>query len=216
VNFSTSPSTRELFGRFSGLSRTAQAYGFANGSGACVTAAAKPSGRLCSTRGSSVRSRRSTRWWSRCMPQHARGLELAGENILTACPPKRPQRSLAVRHGPGGAGRRRARLGGRGVMGSTTISRRPSVRRLGPPAAFSRADRAGAGARRDEPPGRVCAATSVTAFWRARLWRVGQLDDVLAEAMTLAAARRRECLRDAEPDRRPRDALTAWPSCCPG
>jgi len=185
-------SSRELLAGFSGLSRTAQAYGFANGSGACVTGSGETGRAFVFNARIECPFTTGAALVESVHAAACAGLELEGENILTGLP---PEATVAVRLPPG-TGLVVLPVGARDwaavAYGLDDDFKTPfSTGNAGVPPATrpclflnTPIERvlACAGMR----PGRVWRGDERDGLWRARLWRVGQLDDVLAEAMTLA------------------------------
>lgn len=179
-------SSRELLAGFSGLSRTAQAYQFANGSGACVTSGGE-TGRSFLFNARIVCPFKSGAALIESV--HALAcpeLTLAGETILTGLP---PEASVAVRL-PKGTGLVCLPIGKKGwtavVYGldddfKTPFGGAKSCLFLNAPIEdWMTRNRTSAKQlwRADD---------ARDGLWRARLWRAGTLDDVLSEAMTMAA-----------------------------
>ncbi len=174
-------SSRELLSGFSGLSRTAQEYRFANGSGASVTSGGE-TGRAFifnSRLASPLKTGRAL-----IESVHANGcpaLELAGDNILTGLP---PEAKVAVRLPEGvglvclPVGRHQWAAVAYGLDDDFKTSyggARPCLFLNRPVESWL--ERNGVRA------ARLWRGDQKDGLWRARLWRVGALDDVLAEAV---------------------------------
>ncbi|HPB10154.1 MAG TPA: L-fucokinase [Kiritimatiellia bacterium] len=177
-------SSRELLAGFSGLSRTAQAYGFANGSGACVTGSGETGRAFVFNARIECPFTTGNALVESVHAAACAGLELAGENILTGLP---PEATAAVRL-PSGTGLVVLPVGARGwaavAYGLDDDFKTPFGGSA--PCRFLNVPIERVLARAGMNPGRVWRGDERDGLWRARLWRVGQLDDVLAEAMTLA------------------------------
>ncbi len=179
-------SSRELLSGFSGLSRTAQAYGFANGSGACVTGSGETGRAFVFNARIACPFKTGTALVESVHAAACAGLELEGENILTGLP---PEATVAVRLPPGtglvvlpvGARDWAAVAYGLDDDFKTPFGGAALCRFLNVPIERVLA-RAGL------KTGRVWRGDERDGLWRARLWRVGQLDDVLVEAMRIAGA----------------------------
>ncbi|MDR2849214.1 MAG: hypothetical protein LBW77_01530 [Verrucomicrobiota bacterium] len=187
-------SSRELLSGFSGLSRTAQAYGFVNGSGACVTGGGESERAFIFNSRIACPLKAGSALLESVHAADCPGLELAGGNIVTGLP---PEASVAVRLPAGvglvclpvGAHRWAAVVYGLdddfktafvgAAAGNAGGAARPClflntpIERVLP----------GIGLR----PAQVWKGDERDGLWRARLWRVGALDDVLAEAVRIAA-----------------------------
>jgi fucokinase len=179
-------SSRELLAGFSELSRTAQTYGFANGGGASVGGGGD-SGRAFIFNSRITCPLNTGRALIESV--HAVGcpaLALAGENIVTGLP---EEATVPVRL-PADVGLVCLPVGARGwaavVYGldddfktafggaKPCLFLNTPIERVLPRIGLAPADVWRGGGERD-------------GLWRARLWRVGTLDDVLAEAIRFAA-----------------------------
>jgi len=184
-------SSRELLSGFSALSRTAQEYRFANGSGACVTGGGE-TGRafVFNARIACPLKTGHALIEAAHAAETCPGLTLAGENILTGLPPGarvavRLAEDLGLVCLPIGASQWAALAYGLDDDFKTPFGgAKPCLFLNAPVEAWLARTGAAASAlwRGDEREG----------LWRARLWRVGKLDDVLAEAVKIAGDGRRE------------------------
>ena len=194
-------SSRELLAGFSGLSRTAQEYRFANGSGACITSGGRAEVRGQKTEiggsgnsafifnsliGCRVRCGRALiegvhRASSDLRPPTSDLLELEGENILTGLP---PEAKVAVRLTKGiglvclpiGKEDWAAIAYGLDDDFKTAFGGNKPCRFLNQPIE-AWMERNGVSA------AKLWKGDQKDGLWRARLWRVGELDDVLTEAV---------------------------------
>ena len=176
-------SSRELLAGFSGLSRTAQTYGFANGSGTSITSGGE-SGRAFIFNSRIACPLKTGNALIESV--HALGcpeLELAGENIITGLP---PEASVRIRL-PQGIGLVCLPVGARGwaavAYGLSDDFKTPFGGTK--PCLFLNAPIEDWLTRVRMKPAKVWQGDEKDGLWRARLWRVGALDDVLAEAMTV-------------------------------
>ncbi len=187
-------SSRELLAGFSGLSRTAQTYGFANGSGACVTSSGETGRAFVFNARIACPFTTGNALVESVHAVACAGLELEGENILTGLP---PEASVAIRLPPGtglvvlpiGARHWAAVAYGLDDDFKTPFGGAAPCRFLNVPIEQVLM-------RVGMKPARVWCDDEHDGLWRARLWRVGALDDVLTEAVALAqlAADREEAV----------------------
>lgn len=176
-------SSRELLSGFSGLSRTAQEYRFANGSGACVTSGGETGQAFLFNARIACPLKTGPALIEGVHAAACPELSLAGENILTGLP---PEAAVAVRL-PEGVGLVCLPIGranwaavayGLDDDFKTAFGGEKPCRFLNAPieAWMARCGvQAAALWQGDEKDG----------LWRARLWRVGALDEVLAEAVAV-------------------------------
>ena len=179
-------SSRELLSGFSGLSRTAQEYRFANGSGACVTSGGE-TGRAFLFNARVACPLKTGRALIEAVHASAAcpGVTLAGDNILTGLP---PEATVAVRL-PKGVGLVCLPVGKAGwaavAYGLDDDFKTPFGGAK--PCLFLNAPVEAWLARTGTPAARLWREGEARdGLWRARLWRVGALDDVLAEAVAIA------------------------------
>ena len=174
-------SSRELLSGFSGLSRTAQDYRFANGSGACVTSGGE-TGRAFVFNSRIACALKTGK--ALIEATHACAcprIELEGENILTGLP---PEAEVAVRLATGiglvclpvGASDWAAIVYGLDDDFKTPFGGEKPCRFLNHPIDAWMA-------RNEVAAGKLWRSDERDGLWRARLWRVGELNDVLAEAL---------------------------------
>ena len=197
-------SSRELLSGFSGLSRTAQEYRFANGSGACVTSGgAEFRGRESDIGGSGtaafifnsligcpmkcgralIESVHRAPYDLRPLTSGSPALDLEGENILTGLP---PEAKVAVQLAKG--------IGlvclpidktewAAIAYGLDDDFKTPLGG--GKPCLFLNQPIETWMARNGVTESKLWQGDQKDGLWRARLWRVGALDDVLAEAVVV-------------------------------
>jgi len=179
-------SSRELLSGFSGLSRTAQEYRFANGSGACVTSGGEV-GRAFIFNARIACPLKTGRALIESVHASANcpGVNLAGDNILTGLP---PEATVAVRLAKG--------IGlvclpvGKDGWAAVAYGLDDDFKTAfggAKPCLFLNAPIEEWLARTGTPAARLWREGETRdGLWRARLWRVGALDDVLAEAVAIA------------------------------
>ena len=174
-------SSRELLAGFSGLSRTAQEYRFANGSGACVTSGGETDRAFIFNARIACPLKTGP---ALIEGVHATGcprLELEGENILTGLPPEahvpvRLPRGVGLVCLPVGAREWAAVAYGLDDDFKTAFGSDKPCRFLNQPIeAWMK--------RNGVSAGKLWKGDQADGLWRARLWRTGALDDVLTEAM---------------------------------
>ncbi|MEI7900039.1 MAG: L-fucokinase [bacterium] len=177
-------SSRELLSGFSGLSRTAQEYRFANGSCACVTAGGE-TGRAFFFNARIACPLKTGQALIEAV--HAAGcpeLELAGENILTGLP---PEATVAVRL-PKGTGLVCLPIGkddwAAVAYGLDDDFKTPFGGDR--PCCFLNAPIDVWMTRSGVAEAKLWQGDQQDGLWCARLWRVGTLDAVLAEAVAIA------------------------------
>lgn len=181
-------SSAELLGGFSVLSRTAQTYGFENGSGAAVTPGGAAEGGAFIFNSRIAAPFRAVR--SLVESVHAAGtpsVDLAGGNILTGLP---PEASVPVAL-PAGTGLVCLPIGKKewaavayGLKDDFKTAfggAAPCLFLNGPVEAWME--------RRGIPPEKLWKGDGRDGMWRARLWRTGGIDDVLGEAVAIANGR---------------------------
>ena len=177
-------SSRELLSGFSGLSRTAQEYRFANGSGACVTSGGE-TGRAFIFNARIACPLKTGNALIEAV--HATGcseLDLAGENILTGLPPDatvavRLPKGLGLVCLPVGKSDWAAVAYGLDDDFKTPFGGEKPCRFLNAPVDVWMK-------RSGVTESKLWRGDQKEGLWRARLWRVGALDDVLAEAVAVA------------------------------
>ena len=182
-------SSRELLSGFSGLSRTAQEYGFANGSNACVTCGGETGRAFVFNAFLACPLKTGNALLESVHAAGCSGVELEGDNILTGLP---PEATVAVRL-PVGLGLVCLPVGKEAwaavAYGLDDDFKTPFGGAK--PCLFLNAPieawmaRAGVSEQTlwrggDQRDG----------LWRARLWRVGPLDAVLAEAVAMGNGQR--------------------------
>ncbi len=178
-------SSRELLAGFSGLSRTAQEYGFANGSGAVLTRAEDGGNAFVFNSFLNAPLASGRALIEAVHRESGGGLALEGDNIVTGVP---GSCTLAIRL-PSGIGLVCLPLGREQwaaiVYGidddfKTACGAARECLFLNQPVE-DWLTRTGAGVKQlwrgDERDG----------MWSARLWRTGEIDDVVGEALTIAA-----------------------------
>lgn len=196
-------SSRELLSGFSGLSRTAQEYRFANGSGACISSGSSAESRgqrseiggaghsafiFNSLIGCRVRCGRALiesvhRASSDLRLPTSALLDLAGENILTGLPPE-AKVAVSLTKGVGlvclpvGKTEWAAIAYGLDDDFKTPFGGGKPCRFLNQPVEEWMA-------RNGVTEAKLWRGDQKDGLWRARLWRVGALDDVLAEAVVV-------------------------------
>ena len=178
-------SSRELLGGFSGLSRTAQEYRFANGSGACVTGGGETEQAFLFNARVACPLKTGNALIEGVHAAACAGIALEGDNILTGLP---PEASAAVRL-PKGVGLVCLPVGKSGWAAvaygleddfKTPFGGAKACRFLNAPVEEWLA-------RNGVPAARLWKGDEKDGMWRARLWRVGAIDAVLAEAVGVAA-----------------------------
>ncbi len=189
-------SSRELLSGFSGLSRTAQTYRFANGSGAVVGGQRSAVGESAglafifnSFIGCPLKTGRALiesvhRPTSDLRSPASDLLVLEGDNILTGLP---PEAKVPVRL-PAGTGLVCLPVG-RSQWAAVAYGLDDDFKTPfggGRPCLFLNAPVEEWMARNEVAAGRLWRGDQKDGLWRARLWRVGGLDDVLAEAVMVA------------------------------
>jgi fucokinase len=178
-------SSRELLSGFSGLSRTAQEYRFANGSGACVTSGGETGRAFVFNSRIACALKTGTALIEATHAAACPELELSGENILTGLP---PEATVAVRL-PKGIGLVCLPVGKAGwavvAYGLDDDFKTPFGGER--PCLFLNAPIEAWMARNEVAEAKLWRGDQKDGLWRARLWRVGALDDVLAEAVSVAA-----------------------------
>lgn len=179
-------SSRELLAGFSGLSRTAQEYRFANGSGACVTSGGDTGRAFIFNARIACPLKTGNALIEAVHAAECAGLELAGENILTGLP---PEATVAVRLEKGlglvclpvdKSGWAAVAYGLDDDFKTPFGGERPCRFLNAPIEAWM--------ARRGVSEKALWQGDQREGLWRARLWRVGELDDVLAEAVAIGNA----------------------------
>lgn len=178
-------SSRELLGGFSGLSRTAQEYRFANGSGACVTGGGETEQAFLFNARVASPLKTGNALIEGVHAAACAGIALEGDNILTGLP---PEASAAVRL-PKGVGLVCLPVGKSGwaavAYGLEDDFKTPFGGAK--PCRFLNAPVEEWLARNGVPASRLWKGDEKDGMWRARLWRVGAIDAVLAEAVGVAA-----------------------------
>jgi len=177
-------SSRELLSGFSGLSRTAQEYRFANGSGACVSSGGETGRAFIFNSRIACPLKTGPALIESAHAASCAGLELEGENILTGLP---PEATVAVRLARGiglvclPVGKREWAAVAYGLDDDfkTPLGG-------GKPCLFLNAPIEAWMARAGLSEKKLWRGDQKDGLWRARLWRVGALDDVLAEAVAIA------------------------------
>jgi fucokinase len=177
-------SSRELLSGFSGLSRTAQEYRFANGSGACVTSGGE-TGRAFIFNSRIACALKTGNALIEAV--HAAGcpaLELAGDNILTGLPaeatvPVSLAKGLGLVCLPVGKSDWAAVAYGLDDDFKTPFGGEKTCRFLNEPIQEWMA-------RNGVAEAKLWQGDQKDGLWRARLWRVGPIDAVLAEAVAVA------------------------------
>ena len=177
-------SSRELLSGFSGLSRTAQEYRFANGSGACLTSGGETGQAFVFNARIACPLKTGT---ALIEAVHAAGcpeLKLAGDNILTGLPPEatssvRLEKGIGLVCLPVGKSEWAAIAYGLDDDFKTPFNgARPCLFLNQPINTWM--------ARNGVVAEKLWQGDQNDGLWRARLWRVGALDDVLAEAVAVA------------------------------
>ena len=178
-------SSRELLAGFSGLSRTAQEYRFANGSGACVTNGGETGRAFIFNSRIACPLKTGNALLEAVHAAACPELELAGENILTGLP---PEASVAVRL-PKGIGLVCLPIGKSGwaVLAYGLDDDFKTAFGGAKPCLFLNAPIEKWMARHGIQASRLWQEDEKEGLWRARLWRVGKLDEVLAEAVSRVA-----------------------------
>lgn len=192
-------SSRELLSGFSGLSRTAQEYRFANGSGAAIGG---PNAEIGGSAGQAfvfnsliacaLKTGRALIESVHCgtpdlrapPPGRSAGIELAGENILTGLP---SEASAAVRL-PAGVGLVCLPVGRDGWTAiAYGLDDDFKTAFGGPkPCLFLNRPISDWMTRNGVAAAKLWRGDQKDGLWRARLWRVGALDEVIDEAVTVA------------------------------
>ena len=177
-------SSRELLSGFSGLSRTAQEYRFANGSGACVTSGGETGRAFIFNARIACPLKTGNALIEAVHAAGCPGLELADENIVTGLP---PEATAAVRL-PQGLGLVCLPVGKADwaavAYGLDDDFKTPFGGAK--PCLFLNAPVNEWMARNGVAEAKLWQGDQRDGLWRARLWRVGALDDVLAEAVAVA------------------------------
>ncbi len=177
-------SSRELLSGFSGLSRTAQEYRFANGSGACVTSGGE-TGRAFVFNARIACPLKTGNALIEAV--HAAGcpeVKLAGDNILTGLPPEatvsvRLEKGVGLVCLPVGKSEWAVIAYGLDDDFKTPFGgERPCLFLNQPINAWM--------TRNGVAAAKLWHGDQRDGLWRARLWRVGALDEVLAEAIAIA------------------------------
>ena len=173
-------SSRELLSGFSGLSRTAQEYRFANGSGACVTSGGETGRAFVFNARIACSLKTGNALIEAVHAAECPKLELEGENILTGLP---PEAKVSVRLAKG-VGLVCLPIGSSEwaviTYGIDDDFKTPFGG--GKPCLFLNQPIDSWMARNGVTESKLWQGDQNDGLWRARLWRVGALDDVLAEA----------------------------------
>ncbi len=178
-------SSRELLSGFSGLSRTAQEYRFANGSGACVTSGGETGRAFIFNARIACPLKTGNALIEAVHAAECRELELEGENILTGLPPEatvavRLPKGLGLVCLPIGKGAWAAVAYGLDDDFKTPFGGEKPCRFLNVPINEWMV-------RNGVTEAKLWQGDQKEGLWSARLWRVGALDEVLAEAVSVAA-----------------------------
>ncbi len=177
-------SSRELLSGFSELSRTAQEYRFANGSGACVTSGGETGRAFIFNARIACQLKTSRALIESVHAVGCAGLDLSGENILTGLP---PEATVAVRLAKG-VGLVCLPVGKDGwaavAYGLDDDFKTPFGG--GKPCLFLNEPIETWMARSGVTEAKLWQGDQKDGLWRARLWRVGALDEVLEEALAIA------------------------------
>jgi fucokinase len=181
-------SSRELLSGFSGLSRTAQMYRFTNGSGAAVTpSGAQEGGAFIFNSRIAVPFKAGQSLVEAVHAKACKSVTLSGRNILTGLP---PEAAVPVTLGPG-LGLVCLPIGKRDwaavVYGLDDDFKTPypsSAR----PCLFLNAPIERWMEQQGIPAAKLWRGDEKDGLWRARLWRVGAIDDVLSEAVAIGGA----------------------------
>lgn len=174
-------SSRELLNGFSSLSRTARQYAFANGSGASVTG--DDSGAFIFNSCLNAPTEAVNALIEGVHADRCRGLDLKGENILTGLPPEATAPvSLAK-----GLGMVCLPVGKNGwaavAYGLDDDFKTPFGGDK--PCLFLNAPVEEWLAKSGVKASRLWRGDETDGMWRARLWRIGEIDDVIAEAQAV-------------------------------
>lgn len=186
-------SSRELLSGFSGLSRTAHTYGFANGSGACVTSGGESGRAFIFNSRIACPLKTGTALLESVHAIGCAGLDLADENIVTGLPPE----ATATVRLPAGTGLVCLPIGTHDwaavVYGLDDDFKTPfgGVK----PCLFLNAPIEQWLKRVGMTPQKIWKGDECDGLWRARIWRTGALDDVLAEAMDIADIQQKSRVR---------------------
>lgn len=176
-------SSRELLSGFAGLSRTAQEYRFANGSGACVTRGGETGRAFIFNARIECPLKTGAALIEGVHAAGCKALTLEGENILTGLP---PEASGEIRL-PKGVGLVCLPIGNAAwaavAYGLDDDFKTPFGGAK--PCRFLNAPIEAWLARSGVPASRLWRGDEQDGLWRARLWRVGTLDEVLAEAVAM-------------------------------
>ena len=177
-------SSRELLSGFSGLSRTAQEYRFANGSGACVTSGGETGRAFVFNARIACALKTGTALIEAVHAAACPKLELEGDNILTGLP---PEAHVAVQL-PKGIGLVCLPVGTSewAVVAYGLDDDFKTPFGGGKPCLFLNQPIESWMARNGVTESKLWRGDQKDGLWRARLWRVGALDDVLAEAVVVA------------------------------
>ena len=177
-------SSRELLSGFSELSRTAQEYRFANGSGACITSGGETGRAFIFNARIACPLKTGRALLESVHAVDSAGLELSGENILTGLP---PEATVAVRLAKG--------LGlvclpvGKHEWAAVAYGLDDDFKTPfggGRPCLFLNEPIEAWMARGGVTEAKLWQGDQKDGLWRARLWCVGALDEVLGEAIVIA------------------------------
>jgi len=176
-------SSRELLSGFSGLSRTAQEYRFANGSGACISSGGETGRAFVFNARIACPLETGNALIEAVHAAACPNVELDGENILTGLP---PEAKVAVRLAKGiglvclpiHKTEWAALAYGLDDDFKTAFGGHKPCRFLNQPIETWMS-------RNGVPAAKLWKNDQQDGLWRARLWRVGELDDVLAEAIVV-------------------------------
>ncbi len=176
-------SSRELLSGFSGLSRTAQEYRFANGSGACVTSGGETGRAFVFNARIACALKTGTALIEAVHAAECPKLELEGDNILTGLPPEAKVAIWLAK----GIGLVCLPIGKAewAVIAYGIDDDFKTPFGGGKPCLFLNQPIESWMARNGVAEEKLWQGDQKDGLWRARLWRVGALDDVLAEAVVV-------------------------------